>query len=91
MPYFFIREKSVSQNFLQDFQRMEHITTLWNEVCKLEEEPFNQIKFLYDDRTFPIEFRHCFCHMIEHENWDKIDPDDPHHEGAARGKVIKKD
>ena len=22
---------------------------------------------------------------IEHENWDKIDPDDPHHEGAARG------
>ena len=66
--------------------RMQNVTTLWNEVCQLEGDPLNQIKSVYDARTFPIEFRHYFCQIIEHERWDQIDPDDPHHERAARGK-----
>ena len=65
--------------------RMQNVTTLWNEVCQLEGDPLNQIKSVYDARTFPIEFRHYFCQIIEDERWDQIDPDDPHHERAARG------
>lgn len=56
-------------------------------LCKVRElqdgDALRQIQQLYDV-NFPIEFRHFFAEIIEKQHWDALDPDNPHHEEAAR-------
>ena len=60
---------------------------LWTQVCKLEGEPLEQVKSVYDPKYFPIEFRHYFAAMIEAEDWQNINPDNPRYLSSAKGKI----
>ena len=50
-------------------------SSIWNRVCQLEGEHLTTVKMVYDQKTFPIEFRHYFADMIESEDWASINPD----------------
>lgn len=60
-------------------------TSLWAKVCLLDGEPLQQVKSVYDPRFFPIEFRHYFATLIESEQWNEINPDNPLHYPEAKG------
>ena len=58
--------------------------SLWCKVRELQDgDALRQIQSLYDT-NFPIEFRHFFAEIIEKQNWDQLNPDDPTHEEASR-------
>ena len=59
---------------------------LWNQVCRLEGEPLQQVKSVYDPKFFPIEFRHYFAEMIESEDWPNLNPDNLNHIPQAKGR-----
>jgi len=60
--------------------------SIWHRVCQLEGEHLQAVKAVYDQKLFPIEFRHYFATIIESEDWNTINPDN--HNDFARAKDI---
>ena len=60
--------------------------SIWHRVCQLEGEHLQTVKAVYDQKLFPIEFRHYFASMIESEDWNSINPDNHNDFTKAKGR-----
>ena len=63
--------------------------SIWHRVCQLEGEHLQTVKAVYDQKLFPIEFRHYFASMIESEDWNSINPDNHNDFTKAKGSKFK--
>ena len=60
---------------------------VWLKICVHQTSlclPPLRVQAVYDQKLFPIEFRHYFATIIESEDWNTINPDN--HNDFARAK-----